>query len=115
MYTIAETSMFSAIWPNYWTVEEFGAFCAWLALNPEAGDVIPGSGGCRKVRWSNAGRGKRGGVRVIYFNRLAEGLIWLMTMYAKNVREDIDASVLVKLKETLDAKAQRKGARKVRG
>ena len=51
MFTIAETEIFSAIWPNYWTPEEFGDFCAWLALNPEAGDVIPSSGGCRKVRW----------------------------------------------------------------
>ena len=115
MLTIAETSVFSAIWPNYWTAEEFGDFCFWLAFHPEAGDVIPQSGGCRKVRWSVAGRGKRGGVRVIYFNRLADGTVWLMPMYAKNVRADVDASVLVKLKETLDGKTQRKGASKVRG
>jgi hypothetical protein len=45
-------------------------FVGWIAANPLAGDVIPGSGGCRKVRWSRSGMGKRGGVRVIYFNRL---------------------------------------------
>lgn len=112
--TIAETEIFSTIWPNYWTAEEFGDFCAWLAVNPLAGDVIKDSGGCRKVRWSVAGRGKRGGVRVIYFNRLANGTVWLMIMYAKNVRKDIDARVLVKLKETLDGKTQGKGAGKVR-
>lgn len=50
MLTIAETDDFSDIWPKYWTAEEFGDFCAWLALRPEAGDVIPGSSGCRKVR-----------------------------------------------------------------
>jgi hypothetical protein len=113
--TLAETGVFSSVWPNYWTAEEFGAFCAWLALNPDAGDVIPGSGGCRKVRWSVSSRGKRGGVRVIYFNRLADGMIWLMTMYAKNVREDIETRVLLELKETFVGKAQGKGARKVRG
>jgi len=59
MFTIAETEIFSATWPKYWTPEEFGDFCAWLALNPEAGDVIPRSGGCRKVRWVVEGRGKR--------------------------------------------------------
>jgi len=76
--TIAETEIFSALWPDYWTAEEFGEFCAWLALNPDAGDdVIKGSGGCRKVRWSLAGRGKRGGARVIYLKRLAERKIWL--------------------------------------
>jgi hypothetical protein len=107
MLTIAETQTFSAIWPNYWTVDEFGDFCAWLAVHPEAGDVIRGSGGCRKVRWSAEGRGKRGGVRVIYFNRLADGTVWLMAMYAKNVQKDIDAKILAKIKETIDGKTQR--------
>ncbi len=102
MLTIAETDDFSAIWPKYWTVEEFGEFCAWLAVNPETGDVIRGSGGCRKVRWARSGRGKSGGVRAIYFNRLSEGRIWLLTMYAKNVREDIPANVLKKLREKID-------------
>ena len=45
-------------------------------MHPEAGDVIPASGGCRKVRWTRSGKGKRGGVRVIYFNRISEGTIW---------------------------------------
>jgi hypothetical protein len=115
MFTIAETEIFSATWPNYWTPEEFGDFCAWLALNPEAGDVIPRSGGCRKVRWVVEGRGKRGGLRIIYFNRLADGTVWLMTMYAKNVREDIDVKTLTRIRETFDGKAQRKGTGKVRG
>ncbi len=111
--TIAETEVFSAIWPVYWTPEEFGDFCAWLALNPEAGDVIPRSGGCRKVRWFVAGRGKRGGVRVIYFNRLSNGTVWLLTMYAKNVSENVDAKLLSRIREALDGKAQRKSTRKV--
>jgi hypothetical protein len=46
-----------------------------LAVNPEAGDVEPKSGGIRKIRWVSGGKGKRGGVRVIYFNRLANGEI----------------------------------------
>jgi hypothetical protein len=115
MLTIAETVIFSATWPKYWTPEEFGDFCAWLALNPEAGDVIPLSGGCRKVRWLVEGRGKRGGVRIIYFNRLADGTVWLMTMYSKNVRENISVKSLVRIRETLDGKTQRKGTGKVRG
>ena len=61
------------------------------------------------------GRGKRGGVRIIYFNRLADGTVWLMTMYAKNVREDIDVKTLTRIRETFDGKAQRKGTGKVRG
>jgi hypothetical protein len=115
MFTIAETTAFSSIWPNYWTAEELGEFCVWLALNPEGGEVIPGSGGWRKVRWGVGGRGKGGGVRVIWVNRLTNGIIWLMTMYGKNVRANVDARVLVKIMETLNGKAERKGAGKVRG
>lgn len=67
-----------------------------------AGEVIPGSGGCRKVRWARSGMDKRGGVRVIYFNRLENGLIWLLVIYAKAVRENIPAHLLKAVKEELD-------------
>jgi hypothetical protein len=104
MLTICETATFSAKWPDYGSPEEFGEFCAWLATHPDAGNVIPQSNGCRKVRWSVPGRGKRGGARVIYFNRLEEGHIWLLVMYAKNVRSTIDGRTLAKIRETIDAK-----------
>jgi hypothetical protein len=104
MLTIFESPIFSAQWPDYWTPEEFGDFCAWLATHPDVGDVVPKSGGCRKVRWSAPGRGKRGGVRVIHFNRLADGHIWLLVMYAKNARATIDGRALAKIRETIDAK-----------
>jgi len=112
MLTVAETTEFSALWPDYWTPEEFGEFCAWLALNPEAGDVVPRSGGCRKARWSMSGSGKRGGVRVIYFNRLDERKIWLITIYAKNERESIPAGEMAKSREKIHGKGktERKGA-----
>ena len=64
--------------------------------------MIPGSGGCRKVRWSRSGMGKRGGVRVIYFNRLENGVIWLLVIYAKAVRGNIPAHLLKAIKEELD-------------
>jgi len=73
-----------------------------LAANPEAGDVIPGSGGCRKVRWGRAGAGKRGGVRVIYFTRLASGEIWMLLVYAKSVRDNIPAHILRAIREELE-------------
>jgi hypothetical protein len=73
MFTVIETPFFSKLWPDYWTETERAAFAVYLAENPIAGDVIAGSGGCRKVRWNLSGTGKSGGVRVIYFNRLAEG------------------------------------------
>lgn len=102
MYTIIETPMFTADAKTLWTEDERGAFCSWLVQNPEAGDVIPGSGGCRKVRWTRTGSGKSGGVRVIYFNRLANGQIWLLVIYAKAVRGSIPAHLLKAIKETID-------------
>src|SRR5215469_805311 len=102
MFTVAETPTFSAYRADYWTEDEFGEFCAWLAVNPEAGDVIPGSGGCRKVRWAGSGRGKRGGVRVVYYRQSSELKLWLLVVYAKNVRADIPTKVLKRIRETID-------------
>ena len=67
MHTVVESDTFQRLWPLYWTEDERGAFASFLASHPDAGDVIVGTGGLRKVRWSRAGSGKRGGVRVIYF------------------------------------------------
>ena len=84
MLTLIESPIFTKLWPDYWSEEERGEFVAWLAKNPDAGDVIPGSGGVRKIRWGRKDQGKRGGVRVIYFIQLNNGLIWLLTLYAKS-------------------------------
>jgi hypothetical protein len=100
--TVIETPTFSRLWPDYWTEDERGEFVAWLAAHPETGDVIRSSGGCRKVRWSRAGMGKRGGVRVIHYNRLPDGVIYLLLIYAKGVRDTIPANVLKQVRETID-------------
>jgi len=70
--------------------------------NPETGNIIPGSGGLRKVRWRAPGRGKRGGYRVIYYARLKQGVIWLLTMYPKNVAENISAHVLRQIRKEVE-------------
>ncbi len=102
MFTVFETEQFTGLWPDYWTEDERAEFVTWLAANPEAGPVIPRSGGCRKVRWRLAGAGKRSGVRIIYYNRLQNGVIWLLTMYAKNQRDTIAPEVLRAIKEAID-------------
>jgi len=102
MYTIIETPIFEEDARKLWSEEERGTFCAWMATNPEVGDVIPGSGGCRKVRWSRTGSGKRGGVRVIYFTKLSKGEIWLLVIYSKAVKENIPSHILKSIREVLE-------------
>ncbi|MDE2397251.1 MAG: transcriptional regulator, partial [Burkholderiales bacterium] len=82
MRTVAETSIFVRYAAEVWSQPEREAFINWIAANPEAGDLIRGSGGCRKVRWSSEGQGKRGGARVIYFLAKSE-TIWLLIVYKK--------------------------------
>ena len=78
MFTVVETSLFQKQWPLYWSEEERGEFAAYIAEFPSAGDVVPQSGGIRKVRWRRAGTGKSGGVRVIYFTHTAEEEVVLL-------------------------------------
>jgi hypothetical protein len=102
MLTFVELPVFSKVREIYLDDDEFSALQAYLTENLNAGDVIPGSGGCRKLRWSAEGRGKRGGLRVIYFARLANGQIVLVTLYAKNVMENIKPATLRALKEAFN-------------
>ena len=102
MPTVIETPTFSRLAADYWTESVRGEFAAWIARNPDAGDVFPGSGGCRKVRWARKGMGKRGSVRVINFNRLASGEVWLLLMYAKSVQGNIPGHVLKQIGEEIE-------------
>lgn len=102
MHTIIETPTFQKLWPAYWTEEERAEFAAYLAQNPLAGDVVQSSGGVRKVRWSRAGGGKSGGVRVIYFNRLLSGEIILLFIFAKNEFDSIAGEKLKELKNAIE-------------
>ena len=83
MFTVIETPTFQKQVAGLWTESERLDFIAWIAANPEAGDVIPGAEGARKVRWSMPGKGKRGGARVIYFNLHADEIVLLVAVYAK--------------------------------
>lgn len=101
MLTIIESALFARLWPDYWSPEDYGDFVLHLAINPLAGDVIPGSGGCRKIRWVRPGMGKRGGVRVIYALGLVPGAVVLLTIYSKSARDSLSADVLKKLLEAM--------------
>ncbi len=101
MNTIIETNIFSAKAAKIWTRSEYEDFIVYIASSPNSGDLVPGSGGVRKIRWSTQGTGKRGGVRIIYFNS-ANQQTWLLTMYAKNERENIPSHELKNIKEAID-------------
>ena len=100
--TFVESPLFSKLIYNYLDEDEYAALQWTLAMRPEQGKIIPGSGGLRKVRWAAKGRGKRGGSRIIYYWQQADGEIWMLTIYAKNEAENIPAHILRKIKEVME-------------
>jgi hypothetical protein len=100
--TVVESPIFQKLWPIYWSEEERAEFAVHIAANPSDGDVIRGSGGVRKVRWSRLGTGKSGGVRVVYVVRDAQGEVYLLTLYAKSKSENISLAVLKEIRRVLE-------------
>lgn len=103
MFTVIETPIFQRMAADVLTETDRLLLINWIAGNPMAGDVIPGADGLRKVRWSRAGMGKRGGARVIYFTRLANDEVVLVAIYAKAKFDNMPAAVLKMWKEAYDA------------
>lgn len=101
MFTFIETSLFTRLVKDYLTDDDYAALQQELIRNPEAGAVVKGSGGVRKIRWAAKGRGKSGGYRVIYLVRRPKGVIWLLTMYPKNVADSIPGHVLKQIREEI--------------
>ena len=102
MFSFIETRLFTKLVLEYLSDEEYGALQVHLARHPDAGPVVPGSGGVRKLRWAAAGRGKRGGYRIIYYVRQTHGVVWLLTMYPKNVADSIPAHVLRQIRKEVE-------------
>src|SRR5258706_8549268 len=99
-----EVRFFSKLLPDYLSDDEYRAFQTYLLERPDAGVVIRGSGGVRKVRWAAGGKGKSGGLRVIYYWLKAEDQIFLLTLYGKGEKENLsmaDLKRIVKLIEEL--------------
>lgn len=91
MRTVVETPTFQKQADAAWSEDERFAFISWIAEHPDAGDVIPGADGARKVRWSRSGMGKRGGARVIYFHLVDDEIVLLVMIYAKATRTNVKA------------------------
>ena len=101
MLTIYETPIFAAEAARIWSTEERLEF-AWIAGEPQAGSVISGSGGCRKVRWSRPGIGKQGGARVIYFTRIEAGELCMLLVYPKAEKDTIPGHILKAIRKEIE-------------
>jgi mRNA-degrading endonuclease RelE of RelBE toxin-antitoxin system len=96
-----ETSLFSRLLGDYLSDEDYRMFQSHLIEHPDAGAIIRASGGVRKVRWRAGGKGKSGGVRVIYYWIAADEQIFLLTIYGKGEKEDLSAADLKKVVKLL--------------
>lgn len=109
-----EAPLFSKLLPEYLSDDEYRELQLYLANAPEAGDVISGTGGFRKIRWADRrrGKGKRGGLRVIYYYLLDDTSIWLMMLYDKDEAVDLNAKEKRLLKAAIDEETRRRARRR---
>ena len=84
-----ETSTFTKQLSSHLDDDSYALLQVFLAVHPDAGDVIRGTGDIRKIRWAMPGRGKRGGSRVMYYWLAEQDCIYLLTVYAKGVKDDL--------------------------
>jgi mRNA-degrading endonuclease RelE of RelBE toxin-antitoxin system len=100
---LIETSVFTRRALAILSDEEYRRLQLLLVNNPEAGDLIPGSGGLRKVRWGASGRGKRGGARVIYYYAIVKECVLLLLIYTKNEKDDLTRDQLTALRKLVES------------
>ncbi|SRR5712691_5471528 len=109
-----EAPVFTRHVSEYLDDDEYHELQNQLARNPELGDLMPGTGGFRKLRWADTARGKgrRGGLRIIYYYFMADQQIWLMTLYGKDEASDLTPKEKKALKSAIEAELHsRQGAR----
>lgn len=102
MFSFIETKLFTKLVNQYLSDESYAELQTELMADPEKGAAVRGSGGVRKIRWGAEARGKRGGYRVIYFVRNTRGVIWMLTIYPKNVADSIPGHVLKQIREEIE-------------
>ncbi|NRB42079.1 MAG: type II toxin-antitoxin system RelE/ParE family toxin [Pseudomonadales bacterium] len=97
-----ETSLFTRLLPSYLSDDDYAGLQSYLLQKPETGRIVRGSGGVRKVRWAPSGKGKSGGIRVIYYWKKSEHEMWMLTLYSKSERATISSHELKQIAEALD-------------
>lgn len=98
-----ETKAFTARVRRLLSDETYRELQRYLAGTPDAGSVIPGTGGLRKIRWSAGDRGKRGGVRIVYYWHPATATILMLFVFAKNERDDLSPAQKATLRKIVEA------------
>ena len=99
---IIETSVFTRIIRELMDDDQYRDLQEALVRRPDTGGLIPGSGGLRKVRWKLDGKGKRGGVRIIYYWMTADDQLWMLYGYAKTGQEDLTKEQLKALRKIFE-------------
>jgi hypothetical protein len=109
-----ESSAFTRQLSQYLSEEGYRALQNALARNPQAGDLMPGTGGFRKVRWADPrrGKGRRGGLRIIYYYFARDSQIWLMTLFDKNEAADLSPTEKKSLKAAIEAELDAREAQR---
>lgn len=102
MQTIAETPEYIRRAENLLSADERRDVLQYLAAHPRAGDLMEGTGGVRKLRWARGGRGKSGGVRVIYYFHSDALPLYLLTLFAKNERANLSKAERNALADLVD-------------
>ncbi|OGT44855.1 MAG: hypothetical protein A3E82_06235 [Gammaproteobacteria bacterium RIFCSPHIGHO2_12_FULL_38_11] len=96
-----ETTFFTKYLPSYLTDDEYSELQDFLMQKPDAGALIKGTGGLRKLRWPSDNKGKRGGVRIIYYWQTKLDQFYMMTIYGKNEMSDLSSDDKKELKKIL--------------
>ncbi len=112
-----EAPAFTRHLSRYLNDDDYGELQTTLGANPEVGDLMPGTGGFRKMRWADArrGKGRRGGLRIIYYHFPADQQIWLMTLYDKDEASDLTAREKRALKALIESELRARAARRASG
>lgn len=108
-----ETSRFTATLGDYLTDDQYRQLQSDLLADPTCGDVMPRTGGFRKLRWTDSRRqkGKRGGLRVIYYWLLGDNQFWMFAVYDKDEMEKLTADQEKQLKSAISAELKKRGAK----
>jgi hypothetical protein len=110
-----EAPSFSRHLSSYMNDNDYRRLQAGLSANPELGDLMPGTGGFRKMRWADArrGKGRRGGLRIIYYYFQSAQQIWLMTVYDNNEASDLTAGEKKELKAAVESERRARASKRV--